>query len=250
MNDFWDRKFDAQVSRTRHRPIARGAISPTSAFWFATGQCLMGFVVLLQFPVETILMGVPSLALACFYPLAKRVTNYPQAVLGLAFSWGAILGFPAMGVSLLDGGVALTAAACLYASNVAWTILYDIIYAHQDLKDDVKAGVKGIVVRHPEITKPIMTGLGVLQMGFLAGAGWAAGVGPLYYIWSMMGAGAANGWMIWKSNLRNEKECWEWFKWNSWVVGGIAVTGGLTAEYLSRYLQKGDETKGPETLIQ
>ncbi|KAF3152780.1 Para-hydroxybenzoate--polyprenyltransferase, mitochondrial precursor (PHB:polyprenyltransferase) [Orbilia oligospora] len=238
INDFWDRKFDKHVSRTRHRPIARGAVSPTQAFWFAGAQCMAGFGILLQFPVEAILAGIPSIFLVIAYPLAKRVTHYPQFVLGLAFSWGALLGFPAMGVSLVDGSMALAAAGCLYGANVFWTVLYDIIYAHQDLRDDVKAGVKGIVVRHPEITKPIMSALNVLQVGLLAGAGYFAGLGPIYYAWSVFGAGAANGWMIWRANLKDEKECWQWFKWNSWMVGGVMVGGGLTAEYLLDYYQK------------
>ncbi|EPS42999.1 hypothetical protein H072_3023 [Dactylellina haptotyla CBS 200.50] len=246
INDFWDRNFDKHVSRTRHRPIARGAVTPKQAFFFAGGQCLVGLGVLLQFPVEAILCGLPSIFLVCTYPLAKRVTHYPQFVLGLAFSWGAILGFPALGVSLFDGSMALMAAACLYGSNVFWTVLYDIIYAHQDLRDDVKAGVKGIVVRHPEITKPIMTGLNILQVGLLGAAGYFAGLGPIYYAWSVLGAGAANSWMIWRANLKDEKECWQWFKWNSWMVGGVMVGGGLTAEYLIEYYQKDTDTDKKE----
>ncbi|KAF3936415.1 hypothetical protein ABW19_dt0203245 [Dactylella cylindrospora] len=248
INDFWDRNFDKHVWRTRHRPIARGAVSPTSAFFFAGGQCLVGLGVLLQFPVEAILCGLPSIILVCTYPLAKRVTHYPQFVLGLAFSWGALLGFPALGVSLFDGSMALMAASCLYGSNVFWTVLYDIIYAHQDLRDDVKAGVKGIVVRHPEITKPIMTALNVLQVGLLGAAGYFAGLGPVYYAWSVLGAGAANGWMIWKANLQDEKECWEWFKWNSWMVGGVMVGGGLTAEYLLEYYKE-DKGKSDNLVV-
>ncbi|KAK6517351.1 Para-hydroxybenzoate--polyprenyltransferase, mitochondrial precursor (PHB:polyprenyltransferase) [Arthrobotrys megalospora] len=238
INDFWDRKFDKHVSRTRHRPIARGAVSPTQAFWFAGAQCMAGLGILLQFPIEAILCGIPSIILVITYPLAKRVTHYPQFVLGLAFSWGALLGFPAMGMSLFDGSMALAAAGCLYGANVFWTVLYDIIYAHQDLRDDVKAGVKGIVVRHPEVTKPIMAALNVLQVGLLGAAGYFAGLGPIYYVWSVFGAGAANSWMIWRANLKDEKECWQWFKWNSWMVGGVMVGGGLTAEYLLEYYQK------------
>ncbi|KAK6359534.1 Para-hydroxybenzoate--polyprenyltransferase, mitochondrial precursor (PHB:polyprenyltransferase) [Orbilia brochopaga] len=247
INDFWDRGFDKHVWRTRHRPIARGAVSPKSAFFFAGGQCLVGLGVLLQFPVEAILCGLPSIVLVCTYPLAKRITNYPQFVLGLAFSWGALLGFPALGVSLFDGSTALAAAGCLYAANVFWTVLYDIIYAHQDLRDDVKAGVKGIVVRHPEITKPIMSALNLLQVGFLAAAGYFAGMGPIYYAWSVFGAGAANGWMIWTANLKDEKECWQWFKWNSWMVGGVMVGGGLAAEYLLDSLTTTEEVHSEVT---
>ena len=138
INDLWDRRIDPQITRTRFRPLARGAITPISALCFTSVQLLAGLALLLQFPVEAVACGIPSLALVAVYPLMKRVTHYPQFVLGLAFSWGALLGFPALGLSLMDPtSAAAPAAACLYGSSIAWTVLYDTIYAHQDVKDDV-----------------------------------------------------------------------------------------------------------------
>ncbi|KAL7274637.1 Para-hydroxybenzoate--polyprenyltransferase, mitochondrial precursor (PHB:polyprenyltransferase) [Rhizina undulata] len=230
INDLWDRKIDPLVTRTKFRPIARGAITPVQSLVFTSAQLLAGLGILVQFPLECIVYGIPSLILVASYPLMKRITHYPQFVLGLSFSWGALLGFPAVGLSLADPTV-LTAAACLYGSNVAWTILYDTIYAHQDVSDDVKAGVKSIVVKHESHTKALMTGLGVVQLGLLATAGIVTGCGPLFYVASCGGAASGLGYMIFKANLKNVKECWSWFKWSAWAVGGVAIAGGLALEY-------------------
>ena len=168
INDLWDRNLDPHVTRTRLRPLARGAVTPQAAVVFTGFQLLAGLGVLLQFPTSCLYYGIPSLLFVTAYPLAKRVTYYPQFVLGLTFSWGAIMGFPALGIDLLSSTPALMAATCLYASNVAWTVLYDMIYAHMDIRDDVKAGIKSIVLRHEANTKNIMTGLAAVQVALLA----------------------------------------------------------------------------------
>lgn len=232
INDLWDRNIDPKVTRTKFRPIARGAITPTSALAFTATQLLAGLAVLVQFPMEAIAYGIPSLVLVASYPLMKRITHYPQFVLGLSFSWGALLGFPALGLSLSDPTV-LATAGLLYGSNVAWTVLYDTIYAHQDVADDIKAGVKSIAVKHESHTKYLMSALGVVQIGLLAGAGLVSGCGPIFYVVSCGGAAGGLGYMIRKANLKDVKECWAWFKWCAWVVGGVAVGGGLFGEYLA-----------------
>lgn len=235
INDFWDRKLDPLVTRTKFRPIARGAVTSRQTLGFLTSQLLAGACVLFSLPVECIYLGIPSLILISTYPLAKRVTHYPQIMLGLSFSWGALLGFPAMGLSLIDPTI-LAPAACLYASNVAWTILYDTIYAHQDRSDDVKAGIKSIAVRHEHNSKKIMLGAGVIQLCFLSAAGILAGCGPIYFIGSCGGASVGLGWMIYRARLKVPSECWYWFNWCAIVVGGAAIGGGLMGEYLAQRL--------------
>ncbi|KAG9657948.1 4-hydroxybenzoate polyprenyl transferase, partial [Aureobasidium melanogenum] len=235
INDLWDRNLDPKVSRTRLRPIARGAISPEAAIVYTGCQLLTGLAVLLQFPFECFFYATPSLLLVSTYPLAKRVTNYPQAVLGLTFSWGAIMGFPALGVDLLSNHAALTAAACLYSSNIAWTILYDMIYAHQDIKDDAKAGIKSIALRHEKNTKAVLSGLAVVHTTLLAAAGAAIGAGPIFYIGTCGGALFTTANMIWRVRLSSVKNCWWWFRNGCWMTGG-AITLGLTGEYLAHYL--------------
>jgi len=156
-------------------------------------------------------------------------------VLGLTFSWGVIMGFPALGIDLLHNSAALMAAGCLYASNIAWTVLYDMIYAHMDIKDDAKAGIKSIALKHDKQTKQILTGLAATQVGLLAAAGVAAGVGPVFFVGSCGGAAASLAVMIWKVNLKSVEDCWWWFVNGCWFTGGAIVTG-LGAEYLVQYI--------------
>jgi 4-hydroxybenzoate polyprenyltransferase len=242
INDLWDRNLDPHVERTRLRPIARKAITPKAAVIFTGGQLLTGLAVLLSFPFECFWYATPSLLLVATYPLAKRVTNYPQFVLGLTFSWGAMMGFPALGVDLLADQAALTAAACLYASNVAWTVLYDMIYAHMDIKDDAKVGIKSIALKHDKETKAVLTGLAVAQLGLLAGMGVAAGMGPVFFVGSCGSAALTLGTMIWRVNLKEVKNCWWWFKNGAWFTGG-GIALGLTGEYLAQLLGWYDENK-------
>ncbi|MCJ1340213.1 Para-hydroxybenzoate--polyprenyltransferase, mitochondrial precursor (PHB:polyprenyltransferase) [Bachmanniomyces sp. S44760] len=182
INDLWDRNLDPHVTRTRLRPIARGAITPPQALTFTVAQLLTGLAILLQFPTSAILTAIPSLLLVATYPLAKRITHYPQFILGLTFSWGALLGFPALGTNLLTDPLALNASALLYASCVSWTVLYDMIYAHMDIRDDAKAGIKSIALRHEPDTKTILSALAVLQISLLGCSGWMVGSGPVFYI--------------------------------------------------------------------
>ncbi|KAH7125349.1 UbiA prenyltransferase family-domain-containing protein [Dendryphion nanum] len=244
INDLWDRNLDPHVERTRLRPIARKAITPQAAIVFTGGQLLVGLGVLLSFPLECFWYATPSLLLVATYPLAKRITNYPQFVLGLTFSWGAMMGFPALGVDLLSNQAALVAASCLYTSNIAWTVLYDMIYAHMDIKDDAKAGIKSIALKHDKETKAVLTGLATVQLGLLAATGVAAGMGPVFFIGSCGGAALTLGTMIWRVKLKDVKNCWWWFKNGAWFTGG-AIALGLTSEYLAKLfgLYESEENK-------
>ena len=231
INDLWDRDLDPYVARTRLRPIARRAISPFNALIFAGIECLAGLGILIQFPTSCLFYGIPSLLLVTTYPLAKRVTNYPQFVLGLTFSWGAIMGFPALGIDLLDNGDALKAVVALYASCVSWTVLYDMIYAHMDIEDDAKIGIKSIALRHEKETKAVMSGLALMQVGLLASAGTILGASPIFFVGSCGSAAATLGLMIWKVRLKEARNCWWWFRNGVWFTGG-GIASGLLGEYL------------------
>ncbi|WEW55580.1 Para-hydroxybenzoate--polyprenyltransferase, mitochondrial precursor (PHB:polyprenyltransferase) [Emydomyces testavorans] len=233
INDLWDRNLDPFVERTKFRPIARKAITPQKAIIFTGAQLLAGLGVLLQFPPHCFWYATPSLLLVATYPLAKRVTNYPQAVLGLTFSWGAIMGFSSLGVDLLANNAAATAAAALYSSCVAWTILYDTIYAHMDVKDDAVAGIKSIALKHQGNTKAILSGLAVAQVGLLAAAGIAAGSGPIFFVGGCGSAIITLGTMIWRVNINDPRSCWWWFKYGCLFTGGGIATG-LLGEYLAQ----------------
>ncbi|KAI7514928.1 4-hydroxybenzoate polyprenyl transferase [Hortaea werneckii] len=208
VNDLWDRNLDPHVTRTRLRPIARGAVSVKQAVPFLGGQLLAGLTLLLQLPWECFFYATPSLLFVATYPLAKRVTNYPQFVLGLTFSWGAIMGFPALGIDLLSNTPAMVSAACLYGSCVAWTMVYDMIYAYQDIRDDVKAGIKSIALAQEHNAKVFLTSVSALQVGLLAGAGAAIGAGPVFYAGVCGGAAGTLGYMIKTVNLQSVEDCW------------------------------------------
>lgn len=247
INDLWDRNLDPYVERTKFRPIARRAITPPKAIVYLGFQMLAGLGVLLSFPTSCFFYATPSLIFVTLYPLAKRVTNYPQFVLGLTFSWGAIVGFPALGVDLLTNTTAAISAALLYASCVAWTVNYDMIYAHMDIKDDKNVGIKSIAVAHDEDTKAILSGLTVTQIGLLAAAGYFSGAGPIFSIISCGGAALTLTTMIRKVNLKDPKDCWWWFRNGAWMTGGV-ISAGLLGDYLYRKTKEENKSALQPTL--
>ncbi len=172
VNDIVDRRIDARVERTRDRPLASGAITLPGALVFLGLLLAAGFIVLLQFNRAAIITGIASLGLVVIYPFMKRVTYWPQLFLGLAFSWGALVGWVAV------RGALSPEPLVLYLAAIAWTIGYDTIYAHQDKTDDVRVGVKSTALAFGENTKPL-TGLfygifvaGAALAGHLTGIGW------------------------------------------------------------------------------
>src|SRR5436189_4801558 len=176
-NDITDRDLDAKVERTRSRPIPAGQVSVTQALIFLVAQALIGLAVLLQFNRFAIFTGIASLLIVAIYPFMKRITWWPQVVLGLAFSWGALMGFAA------DFARIDLVAVVLYAGSIAWVIGYDTIYAHQDIEDDALIGIKSTARLFGENTKPALAvfyGIAVVLIGValkLAGSGWPAFVG-------------------------------------------------------------------------
>jgi len=135
-NDITDREFDAQVARTRSRPIPSGQVTAKQAAVWMVIQALISAAILFTFNVNAILLGIASLLPVAVYPFAKRFTWWPQVFLGLAFNWGALLAWTAHTGSLN------WPAVILYAAGIAWTLFYDTIYAHQDTEDDALIGVK------------------------------------------------------------------------------------------------------------
>jgi len=135
-NDILDRKLDAEVERTRYRPLPSGRVTIGAAAAFLVAQALIGLAVLLSFNRFSIWLGIASLGVVAIYPLMKRVTSWPQAALGLAFSWGALMGWSATFASLAPPAI------LLYLSAFCWTIGYDTIYALQDARDDAIVGIR------------------------------------------------------------------------------------------------------------
>ena len=180
-NDIVDRDLDAGVARTRSRPIPSGQVSVRAAKIFLLLQALAGLAVLLTFNRFTILLGVSSLAVVAAYPFMKRVTDWPQSVLGLAFSWGALMGWAAWYGSLAWPPI------LLFAGGVAWTIGYDTIYALQDREDDAIMGVRS-TARLFGTRTPLYVGIFYALAAVLVAAAFAsAGVGWIAWIGLALG---------------------------------------------------------------
>jgi 4-hydroxybenzoate polyprenyltransferase len=224
-NDITDRDLDAQVERTRSRPIPAGQVSVPQAAVFLGLQALVGLAVLLQFNSFAIGCGIASLIIVAVYPFMKRITYWPQIVLGLAFSWGALMGF-----AVTFGRIDATALV-LYAGSIAWVIGYDTIYAHQDAEDDALIGVKSTALLFGARTKPalmVFYGLAVGLIGLalaLAGAGWMAWIGLAAFAVHLVS-------QIERLEIGDSKLCLRIFKSNR--NAGLLLFAGLLADAISR----------------
>jgi len=175
-NDIADRELDRKVERTRNRPVASGAVSVSRALLFCGLQCLVGLAVLLSLNGFSIVLGFCSMLPVLAYPFMKRITSWPQAVLGLAFSWGALMGWASFFGSL---GVP---ALCLYGAAIFWTMGYDTIYAIQDIEDDVLAGIRSTALLFGKATPMAVGGFYGVTITLLAAAIWMANLGGLAYL--------------------------------------------------------------------
>lgn len=222
LNDIVDRDIDDKVERTRSRPIPSGQVTVKQALVFLIAQCLIGLVVLLQFNDFTKVLGLSSLILVVIYPFMKRITYWPQLFLGLAFNWGALMGWAAM------FGELHYPALYLYAGSIMWTIAYDTIYALQDREDDALIGVKSTARLFGKYAREISGAFyaGALILWWLAVDG--AGVGQTF----LMVAWVVPLLLLWQiTTLKPDdgQNCLVRFKANHWV--GLALTLALYIEY-------------------
>jgi 4-hydroxybenzoate polyprenyltransferase len=225
-NDIVDRDLDARVERTRSRPIPSGQVTVASAAVFLALQALVGLAVLLQFNLFTVGVGLASLAVVAVYPFMKRVTYWPQIVLGLAFSWGALMGWPAT-FARLD-----PPAFLLYAGAIAWVIGYDTIYAHQDREDDALIGIKSTALLFRERTKPMLALFYALAVLFIALAGWSAGAGIVFAL-GLVAFAAHLGWQIRRLDIDDPVNCLMVFKSNR--DAGLILFAGLVLDAVVRH---------------
>ena len=161
-NDITDRKFDAQVARTRSRPIPSGQVTVRGALFWMAAQALIAFCILISFGTPAVLVGIASLGFVAIYPFAKRFTWWPQVFLGLAFNWGALLGWVA------HSGRLDWPPVFLYLAGIAWTLFYDTIYAHQDTEDDALIGVKSTARLFGQSSPQWLRAFAVLATGLMA----------------------------------------------------------------------------------
>ncbi|KAJ1264805.1 hypothetical protein BS78_08G029800 [Paspalum vaginatum] len=225
VNDLLDRDFDKKVERTKNRPLASGALTPSQGFYFLVFQILLWFSFLLQLNNRSLIMGASWLVLLLTYPLMKRFTYWPQAYLGFAINFGIFLASAAIKENL-DYAVILP----MYFAGIFWTLVYDTIYAHQDKKDDLKAGVKSTAIRFGDNTKYWLSGFGVACISSLAFTGYNAHLAWAYYPFLAAAAGHL-AWQIFTVDLSNRLDCNRKFVSNKWF--GALVLGGILCGMLA-----------------
>ncbi|KAI1125847.1 UbiA prenyltransferase family-domain-containing protein [Nemania abortiva] len=242
-NDLVDAPIDQAISRTSKRPIPRGAITPRAAFVFTVSQGAGAALFLLFMPSGSAIYAVPNIIGTIYYPWAKRHTNFAQLVLGWCLAWGIVMGSCAMGLKPFTGGPfgdepfwqekiwVQPAVACIFFASILWTIIYDTIYAHQDLKDDLKVGVKSIAVLFRDWTKVLLWLVLGCMIALLFMAGLLERMGWQYYIIAAGGSAVSLGAMIANVELKDSASCWWWFRYGFWLAGS-AIAGGLFSEYL------------------
>ena len=176
LNDIIDRNYDASIARTRDRPIASGTVSIKNGLIFMSILSILGLIILIQFNTFTVVTGIASLLIVLIYPYSKRYTNWPQIILGLAFNWGALLGWTAIHSKIE------MPAILLYVGGIFWTLGYDTIYALQDKKDDYIVGVKStarILEDNIRVWLCLFFALAILFFGL---AGWFTALKWPFYI--------------------------------------------------------------------
>jgi len=220
-NDIVDRDLDRRVERTRSRPIPSGQVTVGAAAAFLVLQAMIGLTVLLQFNRFTIYVGLASLAVVVIYPFMKRITYWPQIVLGLAFSWGALMGWPAT-FARLDAPALL-----LYAGAISWVIGYDTIYAHQDREDDALIGIKSTALLFRERTKPMLVLFYALAVVLIAFAGFSAG-GGLILALGLFGFALHLAWQVARLDVDDPVNCLAVFKSNR--DAGLILFAGLALD--------------------
>ena len=193
-NDITDRKFDAQVARTRSRPLPSGQVTLRGALLWMLAQALLAFCILISFGTPAVLIGIASLGFVAIYPFAKRLTWWPQVFLGLAFNWGALLGWVA------HNGRLDWPAVLLYLAGIAWTLFYDTIYAHQDTEDDALIGVKSTARLFGQNSPKWLCAFAVLAAGVMAMAIHSArpDATPAQMIAAQLGTAGFAAHMLWQ----------------------------------------------------
>jgi len=217
-NDVVDRDLDAKVERTRSRPIPSGQLTARQAAIFMVAQAFVGLLVLLQFNRFTIVCGFASLGVVAIYPFMKRITYWPQIVLGLAFSWGALMGWPAT-FGRLDAP-----ALVLYAGSILWVIAYDTIYAHQDREDDLMIGIKSTALLFQTDTKPMLAVFYAGAVVLIGAAGLVAG-GRAIFVVGMVAFAAQLAWQVWRIDIDDPALCLRLFKSNR--DAGLVLFGAM-----------------------
>ena len=217
-NDLVDRDIDEKVERTRSRPIPSKQVTVAQATLFMLAQALVGLLVLIQFNPFTVVTGFASLLVVVIYPFMKRITYWPQIFLGLAFSWGALMGWPAA-FGRLDWPPLV-----LYAGSICWVIGYDTIYAHQDREDDLLVGIKSTALLFGEQTPTMLASFYAAAVLLITAAGLMAG-GGLIFTLGLIAFAAHLAWQVTRLDIDDPAHCLVLFKSNR--DAGLILFGAM-----------------------
>ncbi len=221
VNDLWDRDIDRKVARTASRPLASGALHSAQAFALLSVLLLAGLIILLQLNELAVILGAASLVLVAIYPLAKRVTWWPQLMMGFTFGFGAPLGYAAASGQIDFAWVAI------YAAAICWDLGFDTIYAHQDREDDALAGVKSTARLFGHRTRPFLGACYAATIALLALAGALAGLNLKFYPLLLLPA-AALTWQVRSLDIDDPALCLRLFRANreaGLLIGLVILLG-------------------------
>ncbi|KAG2033541.1 4-hydroxybenzoate polyprenyl transferase [Suillus americanus] len=224
INDMWDKDLDAAVPRTSTRPLAAGDISMFQAFLFLIPQLALGVWLLMQLNEYSLRLGLSSLGLVVLYPAMKRLTNWPQAVLGMCFNWGVLLGAASV-VGTIDWHVYIP----LHLGAACWTIVYDTSYARQDRDEDVKYGVHSTTIIFGDQIRPILAMFSVVACSLVSYAGYCNGHGLSFFCGVALGA-LQLARLLARTDFENKESCDATLFSNAWF--GFWVWAGAFADFL------------------
>lgn len=216
INDYADREFDSRVERTQGRPLATGELSPRQALLVFFVLLILAFVLVLQLNLATIKLSIFGAMIAALYPFTKRVTNLPQLVLGVAFSWGIPMSYTALTHSLP------WEAWILFAANFAWIVAYDTQYAMADREDDLKIGVKSTAILFGRFDNLIVGLLHLTALIILASLGWAKQLGMHFYL-GLLAAALFAMYQQYLCRDRDSTLCFQAFLNNNWFGAMVFV---------------------------
>lgn len=227
-NDIVDSEIDKKVSRTRLRPIPRGAISLRNAYIFAFVEAVIWLALLQLISHQALIWSLPLLPMSMIYPYSKRFTHYTTAFLSPIIAWAVYVGFVAMGADPLSSPTFFWGLTSMFLAECIHENILEMIYAHQDLKDDLKAGISSMAIRFKGGPKRALTVFALFEFVFRVASGILMGFGGFYFVFACVGSALVNTWMIFSVDLKDASQCWWWFQGGGIMIGSIISTGMLS----------------------
>jgi 4-hydroxybenzoate polyprenyltransferase len=227
-NDIVDSEIDKKVARTRMRPIPRGAISLRNAYIFTFAETVIWLALLSLANRQTIIWSLPLLPMFIIYPYSKRFTHLTTLFLSPIIAWAVYVGFVAMDADPLASPATFGGLTCMFIAECIHENILEMIYAHQDLKDDLKAGISSMAIRFRSGPKQALTMFALVELAFRIATGYLIGLGNVYYAVACIGSAFVNTWMLSSVDLGDAAQCWWWFQGGGIMIGSMLSVGMLS----------------------